>query len=244
MTEQASAPRFSDRDSDILYHVVRYRMTTRDVLHKLFFSDSEPNAVTKVTSRLVKNRFLNRYDLHSGKSYFSLGPNAARIYGFSQKKCKAFGPQALVENYAILQYCIQGTVTRERLLVSELQEQIGSLKGKNFQAAKFYIDEDQVVRKLACMRVEHGGEVAHTVRKCRAELEQLVLHPAIAQLVRHQRFLVAIITSNEAKAAAVKDCIARQTWPVSFRVESVPDLMPLIAAESKTRILDDLESTE
>lgn len=244
MNASQSAPRFSDRDSDILEHVVRYRMTTREVLHKLFFSDSEPNAVTKVTSRLVRNRFLTRFDLHSGKSYYSVGPNAARIYGYTQRKCKQLGPQALVENYAILQYCMQGNTPRERLHVSELQVHLGSLTGKNLELSKFYIDTEDGIPMLACMRVEHGSDVAHTVRKCRADLEQLARHSKIHQLIQHQRFLMAIIASTQAKVEGIKTSIARQTWPIRIRVEAVPDLLPLVVMGKEKSPFDDLGSSE
>ena len=41
--------RLQDRDYELLEHVLRYRVTTREILHRLFFSDSEPNAATLAT---------------------------------------------------------------------------------------------------------------------------------------------------------------------------------------------------
>lgn len=56
-------PRLSDRDYELFEHIMRYHLTTREVLHRLFFSDSDENAVTKVTSRLVLHGYLSRYEL-------------------------------------------------------------------------------------------------------------------------------------------------------------------------------------
>ena len=81
-------PRLGDRDYEIFEHIMRYRLTVPEVLHKLFFSDSELNAVTKVTSRLVLHNYLNRYELYDPRVYFTIGPEAARFLGLSQKKTK------------------------------------------------------------------------------------------------------------------------------------------------------------
>ncbi len=112
-------PRLVDRDYDILDHLRRYRLTTREVLHRLFFADCEPNAVTKVTSRLVDHGFLNRYELYTGRSYYVIGPESAKLLGISLKKCKPLGTQALPREYGILLFCCMTPTPRERLLVSD-----------------------------------------------------------------------------------------------------------------------------
>ena len=67
-------PRLGDRDYEIFEHLTRYHITTREVLRRLFFSDSEENAVTKVTSRLTLHGYLNRYELYPPRTYFVVGP--------------------------------------------------------------------------------------------------------------------------------------------------------------------------
>ena len=76
---------------------MRYRITTREVLHKLLFSDSEINAVTKVTSRLTKHGYLNRHELYAPRNYFVLGTKSAAFLGISQKRTKALGAQVVIE---------------------------------------------------------------------------------------------------------------------------------------------------
>ncbi len=228
MPARRKQARLVDRDYDILEHVQRYRLTTRQVLHTLFFDDSEPNAVTKVTSRLVNGKFLNRYDLHSGKSYFVCGSAAAKIFGLSPKKCAPLGPQALFEQYAILQFCIFGKTRRERLLVREVADNLPSLQGKGLRAGSFYLDRQNDVTRLAAMRVDHGAPSAHIVRKCRAELERLIGLPTIADLVQRRQFMFAIITSTDQKVSDIQQSLRRHTWPIPFRVEAAPDLAALL----------------
>jgi hypothetical protein len=112
--------RLGPRDHDIFDHVRRYRLTTRDVLHRLFFPEVKPNAVTKVTSRLCDSGFLNRFDLYESRDYFVLGAEAARLLGVPQKRTEGLGVQALPIEFATLLYCT-GAGDRERLTREELQ---------------------------------------------------------------------------------------------------------------------------
>jgi hypothetical protein len=98
-------PRLQDRDLEILEHVMRYRMTTPEILHRNFFSDSERNAVTKVTSRLSEHQFLQDYPLFGGQTYFSLGTRGAQVMGLSRRKVGPLGPQALFIEYGTLAFC-------------------------------------------------------------------------------------------------------------------------------------------
>ena len=229
-------PRLADRDYEILDHISRYHMTTREVLHELFFNESELNAVTKVTSRLVEYQFLNGYDFHSGKKYFVFGPAGAKLFGISPKKCAQLGPQALVEKYGILQFCCATDVPREKLLVHELTEHLQTLKGKHLGAGTFYLDQQGPQLRLAQMRVDHGGPAAHVVRKCRSDLETRLALPQIAELVAHKQFMLAIITSSEQKVRDIQEALQRHTWPIFFRLEAVSDLAPLIAAQHHERL--------
>lgn len=233
-------PRLVDRDYEILDHLRRYRMTTREVLHRLYFSDSELNAVTKVTSRLVDHGFLNRYELYSGRSYFVVGPESAKLLGLSPKKCKPIGTQALPREYGILLYCCTTDTPRERLLVSELHERIPNFTGKRSDCGHYYLDNDGESVRLAHIRVDQGGPPDHVVRKCREDLELQLRIAAVRTLMEQDRFVIAIITATQEKAAAIREAIQRHTWSVRFRVEAVEELAQLLAsASSNTRSLSE-----
>jgi hypothetical protein len=210
-------------------------MTTREVLHALFFKESELNAVTKVTSRLADYKFLNGYDFHSGKKYFVFGPAGAKLFGISPKKCGSIGPQALAQKYGALQFCCVGEVPREKLLVHELAAHLPSIKGKHLRASSFYIDTQGERPCLAQMRVDLGGPADHIVRKCRADLEQQIVLPQISELVKLDQFMMAIITTSKQKKDDIEDALLRHSWPVTFRVEAVPDLAALLASQQHQR---------
>lgn len=225
-------PRLGDRDYEIFDHLMRYRMTVREAIHKLYFEDSEPNAVTKVTSRLVDHGFLNRHELYGPRSYFTVGPEGARILGLSPKKTKALGPQALAQEFGALAYCLLTSDDRERLLVREVQQQFPALLCGKLDSSHYYLDRDQERTRLGYIRVDQGGTPDHVVRKCRADLEERQRIPAWREVIEGDRFLIAVATVHEGKADAIRESLRRHSWPIRFRIEVVPDLIQLIGRSS------------
>lgn len=226
-------PRLGDRDYEIFDHVMRYRMTTREALHKLFFADSEPNAVTKVTSRLVDHGFLNRYELYPSRSYFALGSKAASFLGLNRKKTLELGPQAKVIEFGIISYCVLSDRLRERLTVRELSERHPELVLGGMENSRYYLDHDGDVARLALMRVHVGASPDYILRKCRDDIATRQRHDAFDQLMNAGRFAIAIVVASEEKAARVREAAARRgDWPVFFRVETVPELRQLVSGIS------------
>ena len=224
----AKNPRLVDRDYEILQHLGRYHITTREVLHRLFFSDSEENAVTKVTSRLTLHGFLNRYELYFPRTYFTLGPQATLLLGATPKKCHELGPQALIREFGTLAYCCLSQESRTRLTVSEIRERHPQLLQHGFDSSHYYLDNDGETTRLAHIRVDYGGGLEHIVRKCHDEIETRYESAVFKQIIDNDRFLVAIVTAHQDKVNAIHEAVKRQKWPCRFRIEAVPDLANLI----------------
>jgi hypothetical protein len=219
--------RLGPRDHDIFDHVRRYRLTTRDVLHRLFFPEVKPNAVTKVTSRLCDSGFLNQYDLYESRHYFVLGPEAARLLGVPQKRTEELGVQALPIEFATLLFCT-GAGDRERLTRPELQAHHPSILVPGVDASRYYLDRDGGKTRLATVRVDCGGSPDHVARKCRDDLDRRLEHDAFADLVAKDQFMIAVITAREEKATAIHEALGRHTWPIRFRLGVAPELAQLI----------------
>ena len=220
-------PRLGPRDNDIFEHVSRYRLTTREVLHRLFFAEVEMNAVTKVTSRLCRDGFLNRYDLYPSRSYFVLGGEGARFLGISKKRTEAMGVQSLPIEYATLAYCTAAP-GRERLTRRELQEHHPQYLVSGVDSSHYYLDHDGEKARLAYIRVDCGGSADHVIRKCRGDLEERQEHEAFAALIERNQFLIAVATGRAEKAAAIHESLKRHQWPIRFRIEVIPELVNLI----------------
>lgn len=220
--------RLGDRDYEIFEHVARYRLTTREVLQRLFFPDSELNAVTKVTSRLCDHEYLVRHELTPPRCYFTPGRAVARLLGISQKCARPLGPQALFREYATLAFCCLSAEHRQRLTVRDMSKRFAPLLEGGGDSSHFYLDNDGEVTSLAYIRVDGGGTADHVVRKCRQDVDSRYVRPAWRQLIDGGRFMLAIVTASEPKADEIKRSLSKQVWPVRFRMEVIPDLMQLM----------------
>lgn len=214
--------RLNDRDYEIFEHIMRYRMTTREVLQPLFFSDSETNAVTKVVSRLVSQEYLRRYEMYPQRSYYVLGPEATKLLGLPMKRFEPLGPLALAREFATLIFCCLAKEKRVRFTVHEVHKLQTELIQPKLDSSHYYLDNDDTTTRLAHIRVDCGGSVDHIVRKCRQDVARRERLPAFAPYINNRRFLIALVTAREEKAAVIHESLKRQDWPCLFRIETVP----------------------
>src|SRR5262245_54426020 len=108
--EKTKSIRPTRRDAAIIKHVKRYRLTTIQVLKKLFFANgSSDNAVVKITLRLRRAGYLVDHQLYGPYSYFVSGPAADP----SDKDAGiALRGQPLVTAYAVLMLSCMSDVKR------------------------------------------------------------------------------------------------------------------------------------
>ncbi len=219
--------RLQDRDFAILEHIMRYRVSTRDILHRKFFADSEPNAATKVTSRLVETKYLTRYPLVATQSYYTLGVQGAKVFGLPITRLGALGPQSLYTQLGILSYCHTPNATRQRLRVAELQEKHPGLLAKGVDSSQYAVDSTTTPTVLIHVRVDGGGPADHVMRKLKEDLkirQQIALCRA---LIEKQRFGLAVVTYTDAKKQQILQRIQSEEWPCAIQLEVCPILLQL-----------------
>lgn len=158
-----------------------------------------------------------------------LGPQAAAILGMSRKKTEELGLQKLIEEYGTLAFCCLAPEPRVRLTVREIRERHPQLLQAGVPSSRYYLDNDGQTTRLGFIRVDFGGAPEHIVRKCREDLENRRRFEPFRQLIDGGRFLIALVTAREEKAAAIHEAIKKHDWPIRFRIEVVPDLVHLIA---------------
>lgn len=210
---------------------MRYRITTPQVLHQLFFPDSDRNAVTKVTSRLCAQEFLASHPLYGSNIYFSLGKNGARIFGLPARRvAKPLGPQALYREYGTLAFCCLGDTQREKIRVRELIERFPAVAARSLDASHYYLDVEGEKIRLGYIWVEAGGPIDHIVRTVRDEIiEERRRVPALNEFITNSKFVVAVVTMRPEKRVAIADALRRVVTTAMFRVEVVPELVHLLS---------------
>lgn len=223
--------RLTDRDLEIFSHISTYRLTTREVLHQEWFSDSNINAVTKVCSKLVTNGYLNKYLLYGegeSRAYYVLGIRAIRHFGLPTSRGGSHGTQSLVSNFAFLGFCHFGQVRRRRLMVREIRAINPELLPKGLDTNRYYLQAGDERKTLGFLLVDHCARPDHLMTKVIKAIKDREKIPDFATLIDHGQFALGVATSTEARADAIRDRIARHEWPVPITVEVVPDLLHVI----------------
>lgn len=230
--------RLNDRDFEILEHISRYRLTTRDVLHRLFFDDSEINAVSKVVSRLERNHFIKSHPLDGSARYYTLGVSGCKTLGTSLKYVKEFQGQGLAHWLGKLRFCCGQLPERQLLTVREVKKRQPELLIRGKAANNnYYIDREMEHDRdlIGFIRVDHGRDVTSLVTHCQAMIHSRMEYPYWRRIIENRLFVVAIVTAYESKAELLREKIAERNLMARFRVESHESLGPIIAAGGVTR---------
>lgn len=222
----------AERDYEILSHVMRYRITTPEVLHENFeFSYSERNAVTKVTSRLCERGFLLKFKLYQSYSYFTITCEGARRVGksISRKRVGQLKPNPLYRAYGMLAFCCVFKTRRMRLGVGELEKKYPECMAAKGDKSHFYVEQRNEIEHLGYAWVEGGGTVDHIFNVVsRNILERHRLDPRMKQRIDEGRFEISIVTYNSEKRDDIATRFEKLRHPVPVRVEFVPELVHLL----------------
>lgn len=228
VTRPKRPSRLQDRDYEILDHVNLYRMTTREILHALFFEDSELNAATKVTSRLCKDGYLERYPFFGTSSYYGLGKRGARIFGVRQKLVKPMGPQSLYMGFATLGFCFKKIAARRRLSVAEIRRSFPQLLVKGMSSSCYVREETEGSARVLALSIDGSASTDYVIRKSRQMIADRSRVPVFAALMEQARFALAIVTYHPEREAVLAAMVKKEKLPCEVFVEAVPALHNLL----------------
>ncbi len=218
------------RDRQIISDVVRYRMTTNEIVRTQYLPDAVPNAVSKITSRLVDGGWLTRHSLYDNRDYFTPGKRLCGQFGLPISRCRPLGTQSLASHLSVSAYCIRAN------------PQYRLLDEANFATTWFWIPEK--LRTLPCVvesssqetalrlvRVDLGGTPAHVAMKCHRDMNVRCNVAGFPKLLAERRLVLVVLTSTESKKELLVSALRKGDWPVNTRLEVfvVPELCYLIS---------------
>jgi len=202
----------TDRDQQIIQLVDRYRIATNAVIRSMVFEQQSLNAVTKVTARMCRQGWLQRYPLIPPEHYFTLGPLAVRQFGHSARRTEPLGPQALPIDYAVLLYAIHGD--RTRLLRTELNEIAPWLPDELCHAPFCRTSGGG----LELVRVDLGGSPYHVARKAARDCSRRIDIPEFRNLIDEKRVQLVVLTTTTAKARLIRQAMEGLSWESNLRL--------------------------
>ena len=215
----------ADRDRRILEHVARFRIATPDSLRATVLRSLSLNAIRKILRRLCAAGSLQQFTLQHPRVYVILGERGLRLLGLGLHRGQPPGPQALPQDYAVLNYATQGQVPRIRLTTAEVLQRCHWLPSSAAKAPHC-LDASQT---LELVRVDLGGPADHVARKAFHDIRKRSQPREFNAMLRARQFRLVILTSSSGKSAAIRRACERHEWPddLALHVVTVPQLVSL-----------------
>lgn len=210
----------SDRDLEIVDLAFRYRVVTNAMIKNQLFAEHQPNAVTKVTSRLVNSGWLRRHAYLHGKDYFTVGERFVLLQGIPTSKTRPLGIQTLAIAIAISDVCLL-LDRRLQVLTQDLIQTDWGWMPPSLRAVRFLqFQKDSVAQpQLWMVRVDLGGSSSHVANKCMVDWKRVSNSASIQSLLLQRRFSELIITTSEHKRLLIATELQKRSWPAGTRFE-------------------------
>ena len=228
-SNKSTLNRLTTRDRDIIEHVVQYRISTNEVIQRLFFDGAHATSVTRATSRLCSTGWLAGFPLVYPTKYFVPGKLAASAYGLPLARTYPLGPQSLPTEFAVLEYAAANAPYVLRLTDEQVQSRLPWYEGEWLHAPHCQRESNDK-QSLELVRVDLGGPADHIARKCKRDIGLRQKAVEFTQLLSSQNFSVAIVTGSTQKAAAIQSALTHHHWPenLTFRIAVFVSLIPLL----------------
>ena len=213
------------RDRSILSDVIRYRLTTNEFLFERYFKQLQPNAVAKISARLVRQGWLMAYPLIDRQQYFVAGLTLVKAYGLPASRTRPLGPQALLTHFAIAKYCFTSGLQIRFVEDTEFPIDFPTLAPQSHRGIHV-IESTDGVTTFRNVRVDLGGTPEHVTRKCVADLATRQNDHAFNRIVADKRFVAVVLTATPAKQNLIQRALSKRTWPkgMRFQVYVIPEL--------------------
>ena len=204
-------------------HVERYRISTVDAVHQLFYAGKSREAAKKALNRMVEAEQLSSVPI--GKRTFYQIHSTAPLTS-----------QPLWERFAVLTFCVMRQPAHKRLTPHEfsgLFPEFQNAPGIS-PAHQHYFLPLVGTPRLGRALVDSDAEADRVARKCRETLREASNTPGLVQLLDARLFVMAVLFAEQAKADTVASLLREQNLGALFQFHVIPELNDLIGILPKT----------
>jgi hypothetical protein len=233
------AIRLQDRDRQILRHIGRYRLSTPEIVHRLFYEPEGADLeAAKSTLRRFwqdpENTYIESASLYGqGREvYYYLTPLGARTIGIPEpQKVGVPDMEFRARLLGCLLFCCAKT-PRPKFTVEEFEAcfpgvmEDGSELQKRFFHDAYYLDVDESgVRRLGRIIVDGGRNAVETAQRAVNTAAETV-----PRFVYGSRFALALVFPNDQKLRRVRHALHSRPLEPEVRLifEAQPDVGPLV----------------
>jgi hypothetical protein len=214
--------KLTGRDYEILRHLLRYKVATREMFHRALFAKVSRNAVTKVVTRLVAHGWLKRHPFLVASCYFTLTDQAARLFGIPEAAIeKPIPPRQMIQDYAVAAYCCLGEKPRSLLTAEEIQQDHPHLWFDQLISDRYYVDSGFRPELVGQIVVDDGTAPQTFLEGCRQDVVTRAKRAAVRKLIQGGTYRLSVLTAIPEKASVLKSGLKKLDWPEGLRTEVV-----------------------
>ena len=212
-----------ERDRQMLDHVHRHRLTTREFLQQQFFPESSLNAVGKVTSRLAATDWLREHELQHGFRYLVLGQRGRREIGADSRSCWRFTEQSFPLVYGLAAYCLRRNLRKPTTL--EFQAEFPELFRSNGETGHYFLDTSSGTLRLGKPLLDRGSPPKLILKRLDRLIMEYYRAPGFLKLIQENLFSITILTAWPTKQRYLFGAVRKKIrGPVHVDVQTVPEL--------------------
>ncbi len=217
------------RDRKIIADLLLYRLVTNELMGARHLPVSKANAVTKVSSRLVRDGWLTPYNLFDKRLYFVPGKTLVRHFGLPTSRTRPLGTQTLAVQLALATYCITAEPVLSLVDPSKLATAFPWLPTP-LRKLPHVLQLEDPTQPVRLIRVDLGGTPDHVALKAKRDIKMREAVGGYRALLEARRLTLVVITSTEIKSGLIKEAIRKRDWPknMRFQVVVVDDLFTLL----------------
>lgn len=225
------AVQLQERDRKILEHVARYRLTTPEVLDRLFFA-GQVEARKGVLKRLTKEH-LKAEQLFLQRKYYRLSKVSARLLGIHEEAAEPLGVQAKPTQYGILSFCCSRDgqewprYTRPEFL-KDFPEFGERCIPRNDYFLDYYVDYDGKQARLGQIHVDLIGDYQRLITTCRGMIRAGLEVEGLREVIAEGLFAIGLVTSEEEKKEKILSHLSEKPLECPIRVHVVPELRDIV----------------
>lgn len=230
------APVLSEKQKQILEHIRVFRMTTPDIVKKLFYPDETDNAVKSHLRRLRESGHIQSAPLFHKQVYYHLNPGAARkIFDDDPRTVGPHSPMALAETYGMLRFCCDGPTRFHKFTRKEFVEEFPELLIQNIPEFNYYMDAAPEGKRLGHIYVDRGAKTERVVQRIQSIVGKRLRHPIWHREVlsnQNCRFAMGVVTFSDEKANVIQKRLSEDIPNIRIRMKVVKELFFLLNKKS------------
>ena len=235
MVTTAPNIRPTERDRQILWHVLRYSLTTQKAVYRLFFDpqSDKPEAARSNLRRLHNGGYLD--SVSDPLPYYRLTKLAVGLVepllgvtrGRYDHAWSILMKPQLLQRLAVHAYCCLGDAPRHVLLQHEFIHFFHEFSRPKIHPWPYYIESTPEGSVLCLIVVDSSALPGHQVERAQHQIQRRRQIPAIRELDLAGRFRITLLTTTPQRASEIRAALY-EAQAKGVQVQIVPQLKDIL----------------